>query len=398
LVQELLFNCYDLGKNELLVWVYDEAGNKNACTVTLDIQDNNNICPGDTTVNIEGRVWNSFNTPMSEVEVFLDTIDQDLSNDSGEYAFNDVAQGDYVLSASYQGDILEDVSTLDLVLIQRHILGLHVIDNPHIRIAADINSDKTISVRDIVALRKVILGIDDTFPDNTAWKVIVDDQLAVDDWRDYREQKLINLQSDTTSDFVAIKIASIDGQIQPRSPRTLDGEVNTSPDGIVLTFDESIIGCQMSLSTDGSFTQLASTGIANIQHSTLALVYTSDVPVSSVYIPVSVQGNLKVTSTLRAEAYSLVEGVVEVHEIKIRTKSISTFKVYPNPVVDRLNIQLPTDENQSVLLQIYDMQGDKVQIDRLSLDRQTLDVSMLAPGVYTIKIGKHTTKFVKLNR
>ena len=70
------------------------------------------------------------------------------------------------------GDDMNGVSTLDLILIQRHILGIQEIDNPYALISADINNDQKISTTDLVALRKLILGIYDQFPQNDSWRFI----------------------------------------------------------------------------------------------------------------------------------------------------------------------------------------------------------------------------------
>lgn len=50
------------------------------------------------------------------------------------------------------------VTSLDLVLIQKHILGLEVFTEPAQFIAADVNRDELISGSDIVEIRKLILG------------------------------------------------------------------------------------------------------------------------------------------------------------------------------------------------------------------------------------------------
>ena len=48
-----------------------------------------------------------------------------MTGDDGAYAFeNNLMGGDYALTADKNNDYLNGVSTLDLVLIQKHILGL----------------------------------------------------------------------------------------------------------------------------------------------------------------------------------------------------------------------------------------------------------------------------------
>jgi len=56
------------------------------------------------------------------------------------------------------------VTQIDLILIQRHILGVEVFENVHNLIAADANRDGRISVIDLLALQSIILGINNNIP------------------------------------------------------------------------------------------------------------------------------------------------------------------------------------------------------------------------------------------
>ena len=61
---------------------------------------------------------------------------------------------------------------LDLVLIQRHIVGLSELDSPYKVIAADISNDEKLSALDIIELRKVILGVQDEFNSVDSWRFV----------------------------------------------------------------------------------------------------------------------------------------------------------------------------------------------------------------------------------
>ncbi|MEY4905699.1 MAG: hypothetical protein RLZZ292_3514, partial [Bacteroidota bacterium] len=67
-----------------------------------------------------------------------------------------------VCDASY---LTQETTTFDLVLINKHILGIQPILDPCSRLAADINMSNTITTTDLVNLRKVILKINE-FPLN----------------------------------------------------------------------------------------------------------------------------------------------------------------------------------------------------------------------------------------
>jgi hypothetical protein len=70
----------------------------------------------------------------------------------------------YSISAEKNGNFLENVSTYDLVLISKHILGIDTFTQGWQALAADVNCSNSVTNFDILSIRKVILGLTDTFP------------------------------------------------------------------------------------------------------------------------------------------------------------------------------------------------------------------------------------------
>ena len=70
---------------------------------------------------------------------------------------------------------IKGVSTFDLVLISKHILGIDPLNSPYKMIAADANRSGTITTLDIVELRKLILGVSTKLPQNDSWRFIPKD-------------------------------------------------------------------------------------------------------------------------------------------------------------------------------------------------------------------------------
>lgn len=64
------------------------------------------------------------------------------------------------------------VTTFDMVLIARHILGLEPLNSPYKQIAADVNKSNSITTFDIVEIRKLILGIYSELPYCPSWRFI----------------------------------------------------------------------------------------------------------------------------------------------------------------------------------------------------------------------------------
>ena len=54
------------------------------------------------------------------------------------------------------------INTIDLTIIQRHILEINAIDDKHFK-AADVNKDKILDSRDYMLVRRYILEIIDSF-------------------------------------------------------------------------------------------------------------------------------------------------------------------------------------------------------------------------------------------
>ncbi len=64
---------------------------------------------------------------------------------------------------------LNGVTTFDLLLISKHVLGVLPFSSPIQSLAADANNSKTVTTNDIVTLRKLILGIDSVLEKRHSW-------------------------------------------------------------------------------------------------------------------------------------------------------------------------------------------------------------------------------------
>jgi hypothetical protein len=79
---------------------------------------------------------------------------------------------------SYSTNVRNGVSTLDLILIQRHILHIVPFTEARQFIAADVNGDGSINASDLIDLRKVILGKLSIFPSGNNVLFITNTQYA----------------------------------------------------------------------------------------------------------------------------------------------------------------------------------------------------------------------------
>lgn len=222
-----IFTCDDIedAGGEILtlnIYVWDEKDNSDFCTVFLTLIDNNDSCEdiGNSPVaQIGGTISNSIGAPLENVEVsMISSIQPEFPSNGktdkdGHYTFsNNVMYQSYELSGYNNSNPLNGVSTLDIVLIQRHILGLETLDSPHKLIAADINSDADVTAYDLVELRKLILGIYEELPDNDSWVFINDDDIldVNNPWPLPMTRFIQDLDNNMMQeDFVGIKIGDV---------------------------------------------------------------------------------------------------------------------------------------------------------------------------------------------
>jgi len=227
------------------IFVWDETGNNDFCLVNIRLVNNNSS----NSSELSGHIATEQKQP---VENLTTQITSDLpgfpkfgaSDKEGDYAFNSlITNSDYSIVAYSNEDYLNGVSTLDLVLIQRHILGLQYLDSPYKMIAADVNNDNQITALDLIELRKLILGIYKELPETNSWISVDSNQkLSLDNpWAYNRSLNFENLADDyDEADLIALKI----GDVNNSAITTLDQKrpEAVSLNVIDLIYDDKHIG------------------------------------------------------------------------------------------------------------------------------------------------------------
>ena len=215
------FNCTDTGVDQVIqLWVRDTiTGVQDFCTSLITVVDNGD-CPGMNRADVQGDVYTENLEQVEGVMVTLDGGDvQDMTKEDGHYAFNDMPTGgSYMVVPNKNTDFLNGVSTLDLVMIQRHILGLQMFDSPYKLIAADVNGNKDISAIDLIQLRKLVLGISTELPDNTSWRFVDAEYKFVDENNPWvydisEDYEIFSLTQSMEIDFIGVKIGDVNSSV-----------------------------------------------------------------------------------------------------------------------------------------------------------------------------------------
>ena len=223
------FDCSDIPNGiaediQVRVYVIDESGRSASCLSTLKLQDSADVCPdsGNKTI-LSGEIHTEMLQALEQVEVEL----KDMHNESsmmnmtglgGSFAFDGlISSNEYELKPKLDKDYLNGVSTLDLLIIQRHILGLQALDSPYKMIAADVDASGSISAIDLIQLRKLILGVYDDLPENESWCFVPESHKFTDaeqPWEYPSSLYIDNMaHSKADADFIAIKVGDVNSSV-----------------------------------------------------------------------------------------------------------------------------------------------------------------------------------------
>ena len=408
-----VYDCDDIGINTVQLWVTDlVTGAQAYCETFVDIQDNNgdNVC--DSTdmqgrVVIQGDIYTEFNDEIEGVEVAIGIPDLEvLTSDAGEYAFASMPiGGSYLVIPRKDDQHLNGISTLDLILIQRHILGVEWLDSPYKMLAADVNGNQDISAVDLIELRKLILGVYNELPQNEAWR-FVDAQYDFIDplnpWihaipEDYMIQ---DLNSDMDVDFIGVKVGDVNGSVVANSndanfeDRSNDAlnivvEENLIQEGEIATIDltaenySDILGWQTAIRYDVDKLSIlevnapfegwsernyhinALEGIISISYHSLT---PNDLDEDEVMISLVVDAKTGFNATrtisldnewMSLEAYKSNSEVLPI-EFRTNSEDLAELKIIgaqPNPFYDKTDITIEVPHAGNALWQYYDVNG-----------------------------------------
>ena len=275
-VDSMLFDCSHIGKNTVRIYVKDEAGNFDFCETVIEIQDPNGVCQ--TGLSIQGKVTTTSHNGVNNTKMIWERSNPISSNSSttnslGLYTFQNISSGkDYAVRAEKTGDFLNGVTTHDIVVIQKHILGIKEFDSPYQMIAADASNNGLVTASDISAIRKIILGVSKDYPNGQAsWRFVPVSYVFPDPKNPFPFVEKINFigisLNQTAADFYGIKIGDLTGNAdasnfgnhpEQRTAETLDLELmmNSSHANSELSFPvmsmakQVISGFQMAIQID----------------------------------------------------------------------------------------------------------------------------------------------------
>ena len=379
----------------------------------LQIQDNEADACAETAVGslVYGLITDPGSNPMNNVN--LNLVPEDgvylsfMTPLNGKYLFENInPENNYNLSPELKTDYLLGVSTLDLVLIQKHILGIKGFDEAYKFIAADVNRSRSITAADILRIRKTILGESDNFgTTDNAWTFIQNNSDLLQnpnvllEWED--NLSMVNSDYNKNIDWIGVKFGDINnsnnyssgtGNLDPRSTEIIqlvsDDYKYSKDENVKVAFNldkiDAVTGAQFtlnfdtdklkfeSISVDESVMNESDFGLYNSSNGKIVVSWVKPEKITSesmftINFKGLTDGKLSECIELsdevaRSEAYNLDFEVLD-FKLNFRNENnkYSLYQNIPNPFRNETRIYFDMPKTGSAGMDFFDMTGKIVK-------------------------------------
>ncbi len=357
--------------------------------------------------------------PLAAINGFIHTetgetiglVDIDIANnsmslnvqteDDGAFAFSSLVSCDaYTITPEKDLDPTNGVTTIDLVFIQRHILGITALDSPYKMLAADVDNNKSITTLDMVHLRRLILDITQDLPNGTpSWKFISAMHIFSDPANPFTDNfddfvTVEELSMPFQRNFIGYKMGDVNNNAVPGN---FTNAVDRNEDMATFYFNvkdqifkagdivnvplnadlESVMAWQFTLDYDGKMLEYLSMDLGNqpnltaenfgifedksaITTSWNALEANPDEMICSIQFQAKADGQLSSALNMNSNmtrAYVYQEEATKLARLNFDTEETLLHQNYPNPFVENTTIGFVLPETRPAKLHIYNLAG-----------------------------------------
>jgi hypothetical protein len=144
-----------------------------------------------------------------------------ITDANGNYSFTNISLANYTLTPSKltEAKPRNGVSTLDIGLIQAHVLNKKPFQTPYQVIAADVNGSGSITTADIILLRRFILGAESNFG-GKLYSFVDKKHVFTNPLNPFPFPQSINInstQNQVVGDFIGVKLGDVNFDNTPQN-------------------------------------------------------------------------------------------------------------------------------------------------------------------------------------
>ncbi|MFN0216199.1 MAG: T9SS type A sorting domain-containing protein [Saprospiraceae bacterium] len=450
-ITSVSFTCTEIGLQCVELWAIDAAGNADFCETFVIVQDNFGTCGGNPIPVIAGALKTETQEGIEEATIVMQGVPPngiptplmyEMTDNLGNYLYiNALPVGsDYTIAPEKDDNPLNGVTTYDLVLISKHILGLEPFNSPFKMIAADANKSGSITTFDIVEFRKLILGIYSEMPNNTSWRFVDKAYIFPNPLNPFQDlfPETISVQhmqmANLNEDFVGVKIGDVNNSVIPNAQAPADerafGTMYFDVDDrevkagdiveVKMTAAEKVAGYQFTLNFNGleALEVLPGSDMSKENFAIFANAITASVNTQagefSFRFRATSAGLLSQMISLgngitRTEGYAMVNGSLNKKDLALRFKSGSGVSISgagfellqnaPNPAKGFTNISFNLPEAAEATLSISNAEGRLIKVLNgafvKGMNTITLQRAELEPGILFYQLDTPTHSATK---
>ncbi|MEY3442794.1 MAG: hypothetical protein RLZZ519_1075, partial [Bacteroidota bacterium] len=216
------------GATLIMGGTYTVTATVNGCTSTASTT-LVNVSNGSGTSQLSGTILHPngiSNIRTTTVALTGPTNASMVTGTNGQFNFAGLTTGgNYTLTPSKANDTTTNngVTTLDLVLMQRHILNIDTLNSPYKILAGDVNNSSGLTTLDIVLTRTVILQTSLTFPSGRLWSMVDASYVfpnVVNPWPFPSTRNYPAVATQTNQNFYGIKLGDVNWSWNPNTAKT----------------------------------------------------------------------------------------------------------------------------------------------------------------------------------
>ncbi len=388
--------CEDLGEIPVRVFVFTPEGNVSFCNAVASVESFSTVnCTTANLASISGFVTSPQNELLSDIEVHIsnmvDMEDMMYTDANGSFLFTSLEAGaEYMVRPGMPQEVnTRRVKTSDISTIAAHALGTKQITNPYRLVAADVNADGYVDISDMLAISRVILGIDPAYPNSPTWRFIRRDfdlEGLSEGWdpgifpTTYTVEELQGHNRE--ADFIAIEIGDVFVQPEGREVFALETEdaLLSAGERLDLTLKaedlkafQGTLEAARGLTIEGWTSALLGAGNVNdlsLNRGLLAFSYVAKQPLAGEEIMTL---HLRAEEDLRISDYLRISDRITYPEAFTPAASTATLSLnfsettggdglvlhqnFPNPAAAQTNIVFELPTASVVSLAVHDLQG-----------------------------------------